>query len=105
MHGTKEVKYNKVEKWEKIVSLSLENSFGTIATAEDVNVSFEVGVDDARCRGYFEIYDIESGGDNWYAEGGLWFNGIRELTEYDGVFSLSKEIENKLIELGYTINL
>ena len=35
-----------------------------------------------------------------YAEGGLWFEGT-SLTEYDGVFSLPKEVIAMLKALGY----
>lgn len=45
-----------------------------------------------RQRGGFEIYDIETRGEAWYAEGGLWFNEDMELMDYDGVFSLDSRI-------------
>ena len=53
-------------------------------------------------RGSFELYDEETGGEDWYAEGGLWFNG-KDLIDYDGVFALPKVIENKLTEMGYNL--
>jgi hypothetical protein len=42
-----------------------------------------------------------SGGDH-YAEIGLWFEG-NELTDYDGVFSLPREIAQMLTDAGYIV--
>jgi len=66
--------------------LSLENSFGTLKEAE-VRLQVSVGIHDHGESGWFELYDEETGGDEWYAEGGLWFDG-KELVDYDGVFAL-----------------
>jgi hypothetical protein len=82
-------------------SLSLENSFGTIKEQEGIELDVTIGVDDE--AGWFELYDTETGGDNWYAEGGLWFEG-KELTDYDGVFALPVCVINKLKELGYDMS-
>ena len=87
-------------------TLSLGTSYGTIKTEKNVKVEATIRTrEDNPLRGSFEFYDVETGGDTWYAEGGLWFNAKKELTEYDGVFSLPDFILNKLKELGYTINL
>ena len=53
--------------------------------------------------GWFELYDIETGGEDVYAEGGLWFKG-KYLVDYDGVFELPKYIMDKLVEMGYSMN-
>ena len=53
--------------------------------------------------GWFELYDIETGGDEWYAEGGLWLEG-NVVTEYDGVFALPPAITDKLKEWGYDVS-
>ena len=45
-------------------------------------------------------YDEESGGDEWYAEGGLEIDGMT-ITGYDGVFSLPTVVIDKLKEWGY----
>jgi hypothetical protein len=79
--------------------LRLENSFGVLNQQENVELEITVGFNDEN-YGWFELYDLESGGENWYAEGGLWFKD-RTLTDYDGVFSLPHEIIIKLEELGY----
>lgn len=72
--------------FEAVQHLSLENSFGTLKEAE-VNMHVEVGIKEDGSYGWFEMYDVETGGGEWYAEGGLWFEG-KELVDYDGVFSL-----------------
>lgn len=85
-------------EFKAIESLSLENSFGTIKEQENIELSVTIGIDGE--TGWFEIYDTDTGGDEWYGEGGLWFEG-KHLTDYDGVFSLPICIVNKLKELGY----
>jgi hypothetical protein len=90
-------------KFKATQSLSLENSFGTVKEQKDVELNVIINIFDAQ-TGSFELYDDETGGDDWYAEGGLWFNG-KDLTDYDGVFALPKVIEKKLIEMGYNTEL
>lgn len=51
--------------------------------ANNVEMRVTVGLRDER-YGYFEVYDIASGGDRFYAEGGLWFDEDRKLYDYDG---------------------
>tara|TARA_R110000803_G_scaffold172017_3_gene234922 strand:- start:35 stop:265 length:231 start_codon:yes stop_codon:yes gene_type:complete len=76
-----------------------------VVNSEDsVELDVTVGLNDNGESGWFEFYDEVSGGEDWYAEGGLEFDG-KELVGYDGVFELSDFIINKLIELGYTDNL
>jgi hypothetical protein len=58
-------------------------------------------------RGSFEIYDVKTGGDRVYAEGGLWFDkyeGVIYLRDYDGVFELPEYIMDKLVEWGYSMD-
>ncbi len=87
-------------EFKAIEGLSLENSFGTIKAEENIELNVTIGIDDADGTGWFELYDEETGGDEWYGEGGLWFDG-KELTDYDGVFALPVCVINKLKELGY----
>jgi hypothetical protein len=83
-------------------SLQLENSFGVIKNRDDINLHVTVGIKDDT-YGWFEFYDTETGGDEWYAEGGLWLkNG--ELSDYDGVFCLPNFILDKLSELGINVD-
>ncbi len=58
-------------------------------------------------RGSFEIYDVKTGGERVYAEGGLWFDeyeGVIYLRDYDGVFELPEYIMDKLVEWGYNMD-
>lgn len=80
-------------------NISLSNSFGTIRASKNVKMEVTVGFIPEEQRGYFEMYDVATGGDTYYAEGALWFDGMT-LTDYDGVFSLSEHVVNKLKEWG-----
>ena len=84
------------------VFLSASNSFGQTRKPRKVELDVTVGIKD-NGDGWFELYDIETGGDDWYAEGGLWFDG-KTLTDYDGIFELPKFIVDKLNELGYDVS-
>lgn len=79
--------------------LQLQNSFGIIAEQDGVEIEINVR---QKKKDYasFEFYDTDTGGDEWYAEGGLWFEG-KELVDYDGVFALPAEIINILEKAGY----
>ena len=83
-------------------SLVLENSFGIINSEDNVVLEVTVGINSDE-YGWFEMYDVESGGDDWYAEGGLWIED-KKITGYDGVFSLSEPVINKLKEWGYDVS-
>lgn len=91
--------------------LSLENSFGTIKAEDGIKLDVTIGLehfagfedDIQKTTGWFEISDIETGGDEWYASGGLWFID-KELTDYDGVFALPNCVIEKLKELGYDVS-
>lgn len=83
-------------------SLSLGNSFGTIRTQKDVVLDVTVGVRDG--HGWFELYDEETGGEDWYAEGSIEFDGDT-VVGYDGCFDLPKVVCDKLEEIGYTLDI
>ena len=53
-----------------------------------------------RKRGGFEIYDVESGGDDYYGEGSMSFGDDGFINDYDGVFSLDRDIIRWLDDLG-----
>lgn len=81
-------------------SLSLENSFGTIKKESDITLSVNLYfVGDTYTS--FEFYDEKTGGEDWYAEGGIWHDEDKVISDYDGVFSLPECIIDKLNELGY----
>ena len=92
--------YNRNETFTVNTDMVRSNSYGLINKAKGVELGITVGVSDKDEYGYFELYDIETGGDDWYAEGGLWFAG-KKLTDYDGVFELSSFVVDKLNEWGY----
>jgi hypothetical protein len=83
-------------------SLSLENSFGTIKEQNDIELQVTIGINSVD-YGWFEIYDVQSGGEEWYAEGGIWFQGMT-IVDYDGVFALPRCIIEKLREMGYDVS-
>jgi hypothetical protein len=89
----------KQETFQAVQTLSLGNSFGTIKTKNNVTLDVTVGIksDD---YGWFELYDLETGGEEWYAEGSLQIEN-NMVTGYDGVFSLSQVVIDKLNEWGY----
>jgi hypothetical protein len=100
-----------IHTFEATEHLSLENSFGTLKEAVvKLQVSVRINEKDAgkdadgspryTYAGSFEMYDDETGGDEWYAEGGLWFVG-KELVDYDGVFALPQCICDFLREHGF----
>lgn len=90
----------KEETFQATENLQLENSFGVLAAEDNVLLEVTVGIHEGGETGWFEVYDINSQGNEWYAEGGLWIEG-NNITGYDGVFSLLPPIINKLKEWGY----
>lgn len=92
----------KQETFQTTESLVLENSYAVIASEDNVQLEITVGINDEE-YGWFEMYDIESEGIEWYAEGGLIFEG-KTLVDYDGVFDLPTPILNKLEEWGYDVS-
>ena len=98
----------KQETFETSQALSLENSFGTIKQDNSVALEVTVGVEideqyHVPVRGWFEVSDIETGGNEWYAEGSLGFDG-NQVIDYDGVFALPTTVTNKLKEWGYDVS-
>jgi hypothetical protein len=86
-----------------VQGLSLGNSFGTIKEEDSVTLECTLGIHEGGESGWFEIYDEESGGEDWYAEGGIDFEGT-DVVGYDGCFDLPQVIKDKLVELGYSLD-
>lgn len=87
----------------KKVNLIEETSFGVTDKQKGVKVSFQVvKKEDEADYGFFEIYDVPSDGEHWYAEGGLWFEGDT-LIDYDGVFDLPEEVLDILESEGIDV--
>ena len=83
------------------VGMVAENSFGIMRKENKVEMEFIVRLPSDDNYGSFEFYDTETGGDQWYAEGGLWFDEDKNLTDYDGVFALSYLLIEMLEQNGY----
>ena len=93
----------KGRKWVGVTSLAWETSSGLISQKVAKETSFEIGICDETSKGWFEFYDIDSKGEDFHAEGGLWFKE-KELIDYDGVFELPETIFDKLGEMGYDVD-
>ena len=94
-----------VHKWVENTDVYMENSFGPIRsgyTEMEFYVRLIKNEYGATVSGSFEVYDTDSGGDEYYGEGGLWFRD-NILVDYDGVFSLMPQVVRKLKELGLGI--
>ena len=80
-----------------------------IDKAENVKMDTEVCVDpEHRYGGWYETYDLETGGDRFSAEGVLEvnFDGDKAtLVGYDGCYELPDYIINALKEQGVIIDL
>jgi hypothetical protein len=81
-------------------SLTLENAFN--GSKSTIKLEVTVGIKSDR-YGWFEVYDIETGGQEYYAEGGLWFDN-KELVDYDGVYELPDAVLNELSKMGYDVS-
>ena len=88
-----------------IANLNMQTTSGIIpgSTQKGVELSVSITTNDEVRNGWFELYDDETGGERWYASGGLWFEG-NKVVDYDGVFELPKFIEDKLVEMGYDLS-
>lgn len=87
------------ETFDAVSDLRMANITGTLRRDDDVALKVTIGIRE-RGTGYYEIYDVETGGETWYANGGLTFRG-KKLVGYDGMYSLSHLVINKLEEWGY----
>lgn len=89
------------EEFKVVQHVAMETSAGLVAPRVKRTMDFTVCVENG--RGWYEVYDEESGGEDFYAEGCLIFNG-KELIDYDGIFELPAEILDKLDEHGYNVD-
>jgi len=87
------------KNFKKVRYVGWERSTSPIVEREKKTMQYSVGWDKDTQRGWFEIYDEESGGEDYYAEGGLEFTD-KVLDGYDGVFSLDEEVINCLEDWG-----
>ncbi|MHA2201920.1 MAG: hypothetical protein ACXABN_18805 [Candidatus Thorarchaeota archaeon] len=89
----------KKETFNAVSSLNLQTSYGIVRKEKDVQLEVTVGIKEDG-SGWYEIYDVKTSGERWYASGELNFRG-KKLVDYDGMFSLSHLVINKLEEWGY----
>ena len=87
------------KEFKKVMHVGYETSMSPIVEREKRKMQYSVGWNKEEGRGWFEMYDEESGGEDYYAEGGLEFTG-KVLDGYDGVFSLDEEVVNCLEDWG-----
>lgn len=92
-----------VHRWTEKIDLRRMIGYAVVDSEQGVEVEFTVGIRN-KDYGWFEIYDIDSRGEDWYAEGGLRFEG-NTLIGYDGIGVLPNQIINKLNELGFDTSL
>jgi len=90
--------------------VSMRTSYDVdIDSAENVEMDTEVAVTpDHPDGGFYETYDLDTGGDRFYAAGVLEvdFDGDKAtLTGYDGCFELPDYITKALEEKGVIIDL
>lgn len=97
------MEYTNKETFKVNTPVALETSYAVIDKSDDEEMEITVGVDDEKQYGFFEMYDTKTGGERFYAEGGLWFDG-KTLIDYDGVFCISEHVLTKLKELGYDVS-
>jgi len=81
-----------------------------IDRATNVVMDSSIGIDpDHGTGGWYETYDLETGGDRFYAEGVLETahdeDGSVRLTGYDGCFDLPEYITDALESKGVIIDL
>ena len=101
-----------VHKWQHTVPfIRVHTAYDAVLDEEtDVVMDVEIGIDPThQYGGWYETYDIESGGDRFYAGGVLEISydgdGKASLDGYDGCFELPDYIVSKLVESGVTDNL
>ncbi len=90
------------EKRKEVEYVNYQTSFnGTKPESKTMN--YEVWWDKDNENGGFELYDEESGGNDYYGEGGLWFSG-ELLTDYDGMFDLPGTVVDMLKKMGANVD-
>lgn len=90
------------EKFQIERNMGKMNSFGPVGERKTVMMQVSVKVNEATNYGCYELYDIESAGDQFYAEGGLWFKE-KNLIDYDGIYALPDFIVEKLRDNGFIV--
>ena len=92
------------KQFKKSMYVGYETSMSQHINREKKVMEYNVGWNKDEERGWFEMYDEESGGEDYYAEGMLEFDE-NKLVGYDGVFDLDENIIDCVKEMGANINL
>lgn len=92
------------KQFRKLMYVGYETSMSPHINREKKVMEYNVGWNKEEERGWFEMYDEESGGENYYAEGMLEFDE-NKLVGYDGVFSLDENIIDCVKKMGANINI
>ena len=87
------------KSFQKVRYVGWERSMSPTIEREKKTMQYHVWWDKSGEQGGFEIYDVESGGEDYYAEGGLEFTG-KVLDGYDGVFSLDENVVECIKDWG-----
>ena len=85
--------------FKETVYVGYETSMSPNIDREEKVMEYRVGWNKHEERGWFEVYDEDSQGEDYYEEGGLWFDG-NNLIDYDGTLSLDENIIKCLREWG-----
>ena len=93
----------KREDFQVTAYVTKSTSYGIIDKQDGVELDVTLEMDFDKQYGWFEISDVETGGDDWYSSGGIWVEG-NKVVDYDGVFSLSDFIIDKLKAWGYDVS-
>ena len=78
-----------------------ENSFGRVSEPTKVKMDVSIYIDGEHAG--FEIYDVESGGDEFYAEGMLEIVD-NVLYGYDGIFELPDYLLEMLEDMNVNVD-
>ncbi len=83
-------------------TMHYETSHGVVPNSEATTTMVTAfKINDETHYGSYEWYDKETGGERFYAEGGLWFNDDMELEDFDGCFNLPPDLIQYMYENDY----
>tara|TARA_R110000824_G_scaffold51202_3_gene142999 strand:- start:1172 stop:1513 length:342 start_codon:yes stop_codon:yes gene_type:complete len=86
---------------EEVSFVRMEGSWGATEPVKRT-MKITAWICEDRMRGGFEIYDIETGGEEFYGEGGIWLSDDEGFIEdYDGVGMIDLRILAWLDDLGH----
>jgi len=103
---------NKQIKYRINNNLQEENSYGIIRSQDDIlmdcALSLRTGAGQSEWASHYELFDIDSDGYEWHAEGNICIEMVDSrltVTDYDGMFSLTPDILAVLRENGISVEV